>query len=417
MDEITIEELGSRGDGVGTLNGATVYVAGALPGETVIIEGEPPRPTLVEIVHPSAVRQLPPCPHFARCGGCSLQHLEHQAVLDWKRAQVGKAFRFEGIAIDPAACIAVPDRSRRRVTFSARRVDGELLLGFQERSSHALVDIDTCIVALPQITAMLDLLRRLAAVALARQSDARLAVTWCDNGPDVALQCDRDLSDEEMAALVRIASGTEILRLSHNGDVLFEYGQPVVTFDDIAVNLPPGTFLQAVEASEEAMATLVCKHLAKAKRVADLFSGCGTFGLRLARHAQVHAVETDEAALEALVSASGKAGLKRVTGERRDLHQLPVSARELEGFNGLCLDPPRAGADEQCREIARSSITRVAYVSCNPATLARDSAVLIGGGYRLEQVVPIDQFVHSNHVEAVALFSRSREKSKRSIFR
>jgi 23S rRNA (uracil1939-C5)-methyltransferase len=198
--------------------------------------------------------------------------------------------------------------------------------------------------------------------------------------------------------------------LSIDGDIVIEPRKPVVMFDGVAVAPPPGAFLQATFFAEQKMADLVRVHLGKARRIADLFAGCGSFSLRLARTAEVHAVEGDASQLGALDRAfRGSPGLRRVTPERRDLHRRPLTARELAGFDGLVFDPPRAGAEDQSKQIARSSIPLVAAVSCNPQTLARDLSILVEGGYVVRSVTPIDQFLWSPHVEAVALLEKPRK--------
>ncbi len=159
------------------------------------------------------------------------------------------------------------------------------------------------------------------------------------------------------------------------------------------------------------MARLVCEHLGKARRVIDLFAGSGTFALRLAKSAVVHAVEQDANALAALdIGFRFANGLKTVTHERRDLFRRPVTPMELKRFDGLVFDPPRSGAEDQARAIAKSDIRQVAAVSCNPTTLARDLSILVSGGYRLKSVTPIDQFLWSPHVEAVALLEKPRRR-------
>ena len=155
------------------------------------------------------------------------------------------------------------------------------------------------------------------------------------------------------------------------------------------------------------MAELVLAHLSRAKKVADHFAGAGSFALRLARKSEVHAVEGDAAALAALDRGVRQvSGLKRVTHERRDLFRRPLTFKELNAYDGVVFDPPRAGAEDQSKQLARSDVPFVAAVSCNPGTLARDLAILIAGGYRLVRVIPVDQFLWSPHVEAVALLVR-----------
>lgn len=357
------------------------------------------------------------CRHFERCGGCSLQHLGAESYLTRKQEFVERAFANAKIDIAVAPIIACPPHSRRRVTFTSKREKGDILIGFQQNRSHDVVDIIECPIALPEIVETLPILRNLAATLLQGVSSAQFTVTACENGLDLNIGIDDVPSETVMADLVRLLVRSPFIRTSTNGDIAFEREKPLVEFDDVSVVLPPAGFLQAVKSAEYAMADLVCEHLKKGKRVADLFAGCGTFALRLAKHSQVHAVESYKPALENLVSAAGAEALRPITTETRDLFELPLTVAELGKFDGICIDPPRAGAATQVREIAKTDVSKVAYVSCNPETLASDAKILIAGGFALERVVPVDQFVFSNHVEAVALFSKQASKTKRSIFR
>ena len=179
-------------------------------------------------------------------------------------------------------------------------------------------------------------------------------------------------------------------------------------FGGVNVVLPPRAFLQAAPAAEAEMVRLVTAATAKAKRVADLFCGLGTFTFPLAKSAPVLAVDGDRQAIAALQSAAKRApGLKPIEAMARDLFRMPLSARELEPFDAVVFDPPRAGAATQAAMLAVSGVATIAAVSCNPATLARDARILIDGGYTLERVTPIDQFLYSPHVEAVAVFRRT----------
>ncbi|MDD9909381.1 MAG: RsmD family RNA methyltransferase [Ahrensia sp.] len=359
----------------------------------------------------------PICPHFGNCGGCSLQHLAWKNYLKTKADAVRDAFRAIGLDIEPDQIAQSPLHSRRRVTFTAHRVGADVLLGYQQRRSHDIVDISACPIARPEIVDALPMLRDLAGTLLQGVTKAQFAITACDNGLDLNVAVEREPQINIMADAVRLLSRSVFLRAALNGEVIFDRERPLVSFGQAEVTPPPGGFLQATQEAEVAMAELVCGHLKNAKRVADLFSGSGTFSLRLARRSRVHAVEQSNLALKALSEATRAEGLKPVTVERRDLDALPLMASELARFDGICLDPPRAGARAQVAEIAKTSISRIGYVSCNPQTLARDAMRLVDAGYRLERLIPVDQFVYSNHVEALALFSKAKASARRSIFR
>lgn len=409
---LTIARLGAQGDGVADTPAGPVHVPFTLPGERVNAAVRKERGELIAVLEASASRVVPPCRHFGTCGGCALQHLEDAGYREWKRAQVAAPLARAGIEAPVEQLVQVAPGTRRRAMFSARRTEAGMLLGFSMAHSHTLVDVEECPVLLPGIVSSLGSLRRVAAAVCATRDAFRLTVAATASGLDVAAFGGGTLDDAARRAAVSLALGERLARLSVDGEILVEPSRPVVMAGDVPVALPPGAFMQAVEAAEAEMATLAAGHLAGARRVVDLFSGWGAFALRLAKASEVHAVEADAATLAALDRAfrSAGPGLKRVTTERRDLIRRPLLARELAGFDGLVFDPPRAGAQDQARQIARSDVARLVAVSCNPVTLARDLAILTDGGYRVLRVVPVDQFLWSPHVEAVALLEKPRRR-------
>lgn len=286
-----------------------------------------------------------------------------------------------------------------------------MLLGYYEAMSHRIAAIEECPISRPEIVARLDDLRALAALVTSSSEPFRMTVTSTASGLDVSVEDSGRLSDEARLKAADFTGRAGLARLSIGGEVIVEPKKPVVMFGTVAVESPPGAFLQATAEAEAAMAGLVTEHLGGSKRVVDLFAGSGTFALRLAAGAEVHAVESDAASLAALDRAGRFAsGLRRVTTEKRDLFRRPLTVKELDRFDGLVFDPPRAGAEDQAKQIARSAIPRVAAVSCNPVTLARDLAILVAGGYRVTGVTPIDQFLWSPHVEAVALLEKPKRR-------
>jgi 23S rRNA (uracil1939-C5)-methyltransferase len=254
-------------------------------------------------------------------------------------------------------------------------------------------------------------LRALADLVCATPKAFHMTVTVTASGLDIAVHDAGKLGDHQRRIASNFVMAEGLARLSVDGEIVVEPKKPVVQFGPVAVAVPPGAFLQATEAAEQTMASLVGQHLSRARKVADLFAGCGSFALRLAAKSEVHAVEGDAPALAALDRAYRFAsGLKRVTSERRDLFRRPLTFKELSAFDGLVFDPPRAGAEDQSKQIARSDVPLVAAVSCNPVTLARDLRILIDGGYTLKSVTPIDQFLWSPHVEAVALLEKPKRR-------
>lgn len=406
-----IDRLGAQGDGIALTEAGDVFVSYTLPDETVTAARVKDRADLIAVLEPSPLRTTPACRHFTVCGGCALQHMEEAAYRGWKRERVVQALRSRRIDADVAPLVPCAEAARRRATFAVRRTEAGMVFGFNRHLSSEIVSIEECPILRPEIVAAFARLRTLAGLACATSAPFHLAVTSTASGLDIAASGGGRLGERERRAAVEFVIREGFARLSVDGEILVEPTKPAVSFGEISVFVPPGVFLQATQAAEQAMADLVTAHLAKAKRVADLFSGCGSFALRLAGRSDVHAVESDAAALAALDHGFRFAkGLKRVTVEKRDLFRRPLTFKELNGFDGVVFDPPRAGAEDQSKQLARSDVPFVAAVSCNPVTLARDLAILIEGGYRLTSVTPIDQFLWSPHVEAVALLEKPRKR-------
>ncbi len=408
---VRISSLGAQGDGVAETPGGIVHLPQTLPGELVEIEDETGKPVVSRILEPSSDRIIPACRHFGTCGGCALQHFEPGEYLSWKREVVAAALHRSGIDCQVAPIQSCEPQTRRRVVFSARNTASGPILGFNKAGSHEIVPIVECPVLVPVIIGALDKLRSLLALFGKSGKPLRIAVTDTENGLDVDISDADQISDDLRRALTAFAVSKQFARISIEGEVIIEPAKPFIRFGDVAVTPPAGGFLQATVRAEALMSELITSHLVKSKRVADLFAGSGTFALRLAKNSMVHAVEADAAALQALDNGFRYAsGLKTVTHERRDLFRRPLTVNELKPFDGLVFDPPRAGAKDQAVAIAKSDIRRIAAVSCNPATLARDLAVLTGGGYRVVSVTPIDQFLWSPHVEAVALLEKPKRR-------
>lgn len=409
--KLRIARLGAQGDGVAETPEGPVFVPFTLPGETVTAARQKDRAVAMAILEPSPQRVDPVCRHFTECGGCALQHLEVPAYLEWKRDKVAQALKARRIEADPAPTVPCAPHSRRRAVFSARRTEAGILLGYNRALSHQIIDIEECPIAEAEIVGALGRLRKLADLVCNTAQPFHMTVTHTASGLDVAIQDSGRIAEKLRMAISDFAIGEGLARVTVDGEIIVEPKKPMVLFGEVAVEPPPGAFLQAVASAEAVMAQLAGEHLRRAKKVLDLFAGSGAFTLRLAAKAEVHAVEGDAAALAALDRGFRFAsGLKRVTVEKRDLFRRPVRFKELNAFDGLVFDPPRAGAEDQCVQIAKSDVPFVAAVSCNPATLARDLRILIDGGYALKSVTPIDQFLWSPHVEAVALLEKPRRR-------
>jgi 23S rRNA (uracil1939-C5)-methyltransferase len=408
--ELAIEAMGGEGDGVAP---GPLFVPFTLPGERVVAEGSGDRRTLVEVLHASLDRVVPPCPHFGVCGGCALQHWADAPYLAWKVERLAGTLARQHIETQILPPFAARPQTRRRVAFHARRGSPEAArLGYKARKSWDLVDIAACPIAEPVIEAAIPALKRLAAPLFEHAKSApTLHVTATDTGLDVEItgveRRSGGLSADARVQLAERAAAADVARVTLDGEVAYQARAPKLRLGPVVVALPPGGFLQATREAEAEMAGFVAKAAAGAARIADLYCGIGTFTFRLAEIAPVHAADFAPEAVRALNAALAAApGLKGVTAEARDLVRRPVLSEELKKTDVAVFDPPRAGAAEQTAELARSGLSRVIGVSCNPATFARDAAALIDAGFRLDCVLPVDQFLWSPHIELVGVFSR-----------
>jgi 23S rRNA (uracil1939-C5)-methyltransferase len=268
-----------------------------------------------------------------------------------------------------------------------------------------------CLVLTPSLFNLVQIMRDALAPVMHPGETAEAHATEADNGIDLFFRWERKLTPALTAALAKAFSGKGMVRISVGNEIVREEAIPMVKLAGAEVRLPPLAFLQATRQGERALQDHVVALAKGAKHIADLFAGLGTFSLALARTARVHAVEQDTAALAALAaSVRNTSGLKPVTTEKRDLFKLPLSAAELKPFDMLLLDPPRAGAETQAAEAAKSQLSRIAYVSCDAATFARDAAILIKAGFRPGPITPIDQFRYSGHIELVGSFERAKKR-------
>ncbi len=410
---VTIEALGAKGDGIAQTDLGPVYVPLSLPGERVEIEldDEILRGRVLKIVEPSPDRQTPQCSHFGQCGGCTLQHLAAVPYLDWKRQIVVDAFAARGLEVSVDPVRAIGPGTRRRAVLAARRTKKTVQLGFHGPRNANVIDLSECPVLHRDIETLLPALKTLIGPLLTRKGEARLTVTRAANGLDVGISGAREqVSAADRAKLAAQAQDIGLVRLTLEDEIIAEQMPPLVRFADVDVALPSKTFLQASCEADTIMAQLVVAAIDagdKVRHVADLFCGAGTLSLPLGRRVQVTSIDNDDAAIRALDQGVRHAqGLKAVHTRMRDLFLEPLSGKELTAFDAIVFDPPRAGAKAQAQALAASKVPLVVAVSCNPKTLARDVRTLVDGGYKIEKITPVDQFIFSPHVEAVAVLRR-----------
>jgi 23S rRNA (uracil1939-C5)-methyltransferase len=410
-ERLVIDHVGHRGDGVAVAGGESVYVPYTLGSETVDVQamaGNPERRQLVRVERASTERIAPFCQYFGACGGCAIQHWRAEAYRAWKRQIVVDTLAHSGIECEVADIIDAHGAGRRRVTVHARRgSDGELRVGFAAANSHAIVAIDRCPILDPALHGTFDAARALADVLKPANKPLDIQITAANNGLDVDVRGSGALPTAMIATLSRVAEQHRLARLTRHGELVLMRTPPVVTVGAAQVSLPPGSFLQATVAGEEALAALVSGHAGRAKHIADLFCGVGPFALRLAAKSRIAAFDNDADAVTALrKAATSTSGLKPVKAEARDLFRRPLMPQELRDYDTVVFDPPRQGAQAQVAQLAASRIPVVIAVSCNVTTFARDAKILIDGGYKIDGVTPVDQFRHTPHVELVARFAR-----------
>lgn len=412
-ERLIIDHVGHRGDGIGFAGGESLFVPYTLAAETVEVEpvaDHPDRRSLIRIEHASPERIDPFCRYFGACGGCAIQHWQPEAYRAWKRQIVVDTLEHAGIECDVAALVDAHGAGRRRITVHARRGgDGELRTGFAAANSHAIVAIAECPILDPGLRGALDAARALAEALKPTAKPLDIQVTAAGNGLDVDVRGSGPLSTALIASLSEIAQRHGLARLTRHGELVLMRTPPAIEIGAARIILPPGSFLQATLAGEEALAALVAGHCKRAKHIADLFCGVGPFALRLAAKARVSAFDSDAGAVTALAKAvTSASGLKPLKAETRDLFRRPLMAQELRDYDTIVFDPPRQGAQAQVKQLAASKIPVVIAVSCNVATFARDARILIDGGYKIEGVTPVDQFRHTPHVELVARFAREK---------
>jgi 23S rRNA (uracil1939-C5)-methyltransferase len=382
-----IVRIAARGDGV-TVTGR--HVPFGVPGDALLDDGA---------LAPGPHHQKPPCRHFPECGGCQLQHVDDKAYRGYLVSRVETALAQHGLRTKIREPHLSPPGSRRRATLRALKVGKGAVIGFNAAKSHRIVDMQENHILRPELLKLIGPLRQLLAGLLRPKRAAEVQLTLVDQGVDVLLTGVEPQDLAAMEALTAFAEGEQVARLSIDQglgpETLYEPEAATVTLSGVPVAFPHGGFLQATADGESALIEAVRE--ATDGRIADLFAGLGTFALA------VRASYAAEASRDA--AASLKRAASNIAVEHRDLYRRPLDRSELERFDSVILDPPRAGAEEQVRAVAESGVRQIAYVSCNPATFVRDAKLLVDAGRKLEWIRPVGQFRWSTHVELAACFS------------
>ena len=393
-----IERIAARGDGV---TGDGRHFAGGVPGDHITADG-----TL--IAGPN--RAEPPCRHFGKCGGCELQHVAEPALADFVRDRVIGALAGQDVrGGDVLPALLSPPQSRRRAALTALRTGKQVAIGFNAAQSNQIVDMRQCPLLLPELFALIAPLRELLATIAQQKRPVKVKLQMLDQGVEVILEGVKADGLDAAMALQDFAGTHKLARFAvdqgHGLETLWQPEPPTVRFGDVTVEVPAFSFLQPTAMGQTALVDAVAKAIGDAAAVADLFAGVGTFALSLQKGRKVYAAEGARDAIAALKASANRAGALVAT-EHRDLFRRPLIPAELNRFGAVIVDPPRAGAEEQVAQLAASDTPVIAYVSCNPASFARDAKLLVDGGYTLDWVQPVGQFRWSTHVELAGRFSK-----------
>ena len=430
LGEFVIDRLSHDGRGVTQWQGKTLFVADALAGERITARfisehGRYAEAVVDEVIEPAAQRQRPPCPHYRLCGGCQLQHMPDALQIQLKQdALLEQMQRWGGLTprhILPA--IQSPDtgyRSRARLGVWYEN-DGSVTLGFRQRQSKQLTQIDACLVLAPALNRLLAPLRAWLGELESTGAVTHIELIEAGAGAGVIVRHTKRLTTVDKQGLRQLADeqqcqvwlqGDKGAALStiegEASDPRLDYALP-----DFSVELGfhPQDFIQVNPTVNRQMVNqaLNLLNLGGTERVLDLFCGIGNFTLPLAqRSAAVFGVEAVEAMVARGRENAARNGLQNVTFMAADLSKLSVNQlhQRCGRIDAILLDPPRDGAREIVSSIGQLAAKRIVYVSCNPATLARDAKLLAASGYQLDSLGVLDMFPHTAHVESMALFVR-----------
>ncbi len=357
---------------------------------------------------PSTERVKAPCRHFKSCGGCAMQHASDRFVADWKSDVIRAGLNARKITTEIRPILTSPPSSRRRATLHGKRTKSGAMEGFHGRASDILIAVPDCQLLQAEIMGAIPALEQFTVIAASRKAELELHIAVTENGLDLEMRYCKPLNPRVIGEIAALAEQHKFARVAWDGEIIALRAPPFQRFGRASVTPPPGAFLQATHHGESVLTDCVRGTIGAEKHIVDLFAGCGTFSLPAAETAEVWALEGDASLIGALDQGWRQArGLKKINAETRDLFRRPVLAAEFKKFDAVIIDPPRAGAEAQSREIADSDIPCIAAVSCNPATFARDAEILIKGGYQLDWVQPVDQFRWSTHVELAAQFTKA----------
>ncbi len=410
-------DLDSSGCGhVVAENQSCFTVPFVLPGEHISFKAKKTRrKILIDDLHlltQSSERIKAVCAHFGICGGCTLQHMNKELYKEFKIAKVVRALRESDVNCKDIKPLITLDASQRwRANFEGIKMPNEFRLGFHKRQTHHIVDIQECHTVSPHLFNVIKVFKPILAQVLDHYQKVQIFALDTQQGADICfdIQGKSELSESDILKLQNFANKNGLARLifryRKTRNIIYQSTIPTITIDEVPLPVRAVDFLQSGPQAQETLISLVldCLSVIKPLRVADLFSGLGTFSIPLSRLAKVDAFEFDSHACDVLNDVA-QSSMRPINVAKRNLFDSPLTVGEINLYDALIIDPPRAGAENQCIEISKSKVAHVVYVSCHVESLARDAKILCEGGYKLVQITPVDQFPYTAHIECVAYF-------------
>ncbi len=429
---LEIDNLTSEGQGVARRGREVYFVPGALPGETadVVLDGRRKKvwqTRLRRITQPSPDRVEPTCPHYDKCGGCDLQHLNYPAQVAAKQARVEREFQRQGIVAAnwSPAITAAPWNYRRKARLGVRysKAEERNYIGFRESASSHISDVDACPVLVQHPVLNWQAWRQQISSLRHRDRISQIEVIAADNALALVLRVLKPLSEEDQQSLCqlieRLASGSDLavqlwLKNDQGEQCIYPSSAPETLWhqvNDMRLNMALSDFIQVNSTVNQSMVEQALEWLQPGSEdcIWDLFSGHGNFSMPLAQRShQVIAVEVQDSMVNSVVAQAENLALP-LLGKKADLSQ-PQSLASLPQPDAVLLDPPRAGALEVMAELIKRQVERIVYVSCDVATLARDLGRLNEAGYRVTKAGIMDMFPQTHHVETMVLLQRESNK-------
>ena len=415
--EVIVESLGGLGDGIARLSGKPLFVPKSCVGDRLEVcvvreTSDKLHGMITRIITSGPSRQPAPCPYFDACGGCTLQQLVPSVYQDFKTRMFHSALSHAGFPSPDSSVLFLPPQTRRRVEFKISNSDGKIVLAFHALRSHTPVIVSECMVLDPVLQSLITPLGEALSALRFAQHIYAASLTKADSGLDLVLTL-KGLDTGSLTVPDGLCENLGIARISLRAPdakptIVSQITPVEMQLGGYAVPLPPGAFLQATAQGQAALTEAVMAATTGASSVVDLFCGIGTYSFPLSKQVKTHAVEGENDMVQAMRASIKHHAITTLTGERRDLFKQPLTSQELGRFDAAVLNPPRLGAKAQTEQLAKSSINTVVMVSCNPATFARDGAILKKSGFKLDYAQGIDQFLWSQHLEIVAVFRRNQ---------